>query len=324
MKIGIVNLKSSSELKNYNKRTEKIQEFYKKEVSTFDSTKYDKVSLIYLTVSDLLREASAAYQNGAFFATVAMCRSALEAAVYLSITRAKNLPKTFSGGEIDIDYNYVNKNWGQLVKTALNSNLIDKKLENRIERLRKKGNKAMHFAAISDKELSKGNIKQWLEEPEAFQAIKTAWEIFTKLLQNLEAAKTYVKEKDKDTKNRFIALVVLLVLPIITILIMYYVVNLAYSSIQIILESNIIWVDIADLIILLIVAITLFCFFVYLTQVIYKGAGPNERYLKMFFFLFAVGALGLSQNVNGPPQALYIALGAGALILYYQSILKEI
>ena len=114
-----------------------------------------------------------------------MCRSALEAAVYLSITRAKNLPKTFSGGETDIDYNYVNKNWGQLVKTALNSNLIDKKLEKRIEILRKKGNKAMHFAAISDKELSKGNIKRWIEEPEAFQAIKTTWEIFTKLLQNL-------------------------------------------------------------------------------------------------------------------------------------------
>jgi hypothetical protein len=98
----------------------------------------------------LFREALSCYQNGACMATALLCRASTEAALYLSVTRGKELE-----GRTPIDLTYLDSKYGEILSQALLKGIIDTSDETILNKIREKGNFPAHFAPILDRRIHK-------------------------------------------------------------------------------------------------------------------------------------------------------------------------
>lgn len=145
---------------------------------------------------DLFREAMNCYQNGAYLATCAMCRTCCESLVYLATTRKVTSIKHTE----NINEHYVREKRTTFLKTALEYQILDHDDGRTIERIWKKGDFAMHLHQKTDinrnewaRLVSMGRIpdgnmlKGWSDVTEARDALESTAKIISKVLARLNA-----------------------------------------------------------------------------------------------------------------------------------------
>mgnify|MGYP000120728132 CR=1 FL=1 len=125
---------------------------------------------------NVFREALNCYQNGAYLATCLLCRTVIESAVYLALTRNIEGKK-----RIEVNLNYINAKWGRIEKEARRKGLLGSKEITIINKIRELGNIGAHYAQkvdeiliknISERENRKGVIKIWPDREDALKKLK--------------------------------------------------------------------------------------------------------------------------------------------------------
>jgi hypothetical protein len=154
------------------RRTHEVDEIWKK--LKFNHSRLESARLLF-------REALSCYQNGAFMATALLCRASTEAALYLSVTRSKQIE-----GRTPIDLSYLDSKYGEILCRALLKGIIDTKHEAILNKIREKGNFPAHYAPIIDRKMHKvlvrlkeGHTKNetsslWLNEADAKNVLNWA------------------------------------------------------------------------------------------------------------------------------------------------------
>ncbi len=186
MKIVIIGMTKCD--KDRESRERDIENITKR--SNIELKKYDPTAIVALPSLDYWQEALSCYQNGAYMASALMCRCATEWVVYCAITRRENIPKNFTGGTIKIDFAFVDKKWGDILAFAKEYGIINGKLENKINKIREKGNYVAHHGPIIDKSYQNfsKNIKikaDWIGKKDCLQIINHTIEIINTVLKNL-------------------------------------------------------------------------------------------------------------------------------------------
>lgn len=157
--------------------------------ANFDLTNYDPSAVVALKPLDYWREALSCYQNGAYMACSLMCRCITELVVYMAVTRRDNIPKNFRCGSVKVDFNFIEKRWGDILCFAKEQGIVKGNLERRINKIREKGNYVAHFGSIVDKSYlcaSNREVKgRWLRKEEAHQHLEQAVKIIHDVLKNL-------------------------------------------------------------------------------------------------------------------------------------------
>jgi hypothetical protein len=124
---------------------------------------------------DLFREALSCYQNGAFMATVLMCRSVTEVLVYLVATRdIKEILKN-GIGEIEMNIELCDAKFGELLKKAKEKLPVIRELECKINKIREKGNFVAHYGQRLDKKLKEDvsvEVEIWITKEDALDILK--------------------------------------------------------------------------------------------------------------------------------------------------------
>ena len=168
-----------------------------------DISTYDKFAIISLPSLDLLREAYSCYQNGAYMGTAIMCRAVTEAVVYFSLARMINKPSEFSGGEVKIDFNWIDAEWGNIVKDAKKLGIIDDKLIGRIDYIRSYGNATVHYGQYEDKawlKMQHGKVANaphgWIGRAEALELLHKTIGIFNNVIKRQAIA---MKSEEQQT-----------------------------------------------------------------------------------------------------------------------------
>lgn len=70
---------------------------------------------------------------------------------YWIISRKNKYPKEFSGGQIKIDFGWIDTEWGNILKDAKKLGIVDDKLVGRINYIRSYGNATVHYGQYEDK-----------------------------------------------------------------------------------------------------------------------------------------------------------------------------
>jgi hypothetical protein len=155
-----------------------------------DISTYDKMALVSLPSLDLLREAYSCYQNAAYMGTAIMCRAVTEAAVYFSLARRRNKPSEFSGGRIEIDFNWVDLEWGDIVNDAKGLGIVDDELLRQINHIRSYGNATVHYGQYEDKawlKLQNGRNADaphgWIGKDRALELLHRTIAIFNEVIR---------------------------------------------------------------------------------------------------------------------------------------------
>ena len=124
---------------------------------------------------DLFREALSCYQNGAYMATVLMCRSVTEVLVYLVATRdIKEILKN-GIGEIEMNIELCDAKFGELLKKAKEKLPVIRELECKINKIREKGNFVAHYGQRLDKKLKEDvsiEVEMWITKEDALEVLK--------------------------------------------------------------------------------------------------------------------------------------------------------
>ena len=130
-----------------------------------------KTQLVLSSAIDLFREALNCYQNGAYMATCAMCRASVEAAIYLALTR---IMKNEYEAEVKLDY--VRARWDCIWHLAFEKLNLPTELQKEIDKIRERGNFALHYGQRLDKKTS--NLKTpkpitlWINREKALETLR--------------------------------------------------------------------------------------------------------------------------------------------------------
>ena len=147
------------------------------------------------------------FQNGAYLATVILCRATVEACVHLVLSRSRRIET-----EYQIQTIYSKYSWGKLKNYALEDPILKDKIHE-IELIREEGNFAAHFSQRIDKQTIiniKENardmkalrpIKLWITACEAKDSIEKTIDILGNVIEKVATPpKLENKEKGKGKK----------------------------------------------------------------------------------------------------------------------------
>ena len=147
-----------------------------------------KAHFIFGLALDLFREALSCYQNGAYMATVLMCRSVTEIIVYLIASR--NIKESLKNGigEIEVNFEMYSAQYGEFLKEAKKRLPAVKNIEEDINCIREKGNFVAHYGQRLDKEFDEKDVKSdfrkvdlWITKEDALEVLKKTVLVFTKI-----------------------------------------------------------------------------------------------------------------------------------------------
>jgi hypothetical protein len=128
---------------------------------------------------DLFREALSCYQNGAYMATVLMCRACIETSIYLLTSREIRWREDLKMvQEVKVDYDLIRAEWKCILCRAKSDGYINDELEQELRDIRESGNFAAHYGQRFDKEIVRkiedrraGEIKGWIKREDSLQTL---------------------------------------------------------------------------------------------------------------------------------------------------------
>jgi protein-S-isoprenylcysteine O-methyltransferase Ste14 len=297
-----------------------------------DISAYDKVALISLPSLDLLREAYSCYQNGAYMGTAIMCRAVTEAVVYFSLARRTNKPKDFGGGLVKIDFDWIDAEWGNILKDAKKAGIVNDKLIGRIDYIRSYGNATVHYGQYEDKawlKMQHGKVVDaphgWIGREKALELLHKTIGIFNEVIKGQANAIKNEKKSKKGRGNKLVPtlitsgfLFIVFIMPFLNaiwmILLSLHTGTLAYLEwgLSVFLFYFIAW--------MLIVMPAKF-FGIELPK---EGQFTSAKGFLRSFPFYAIAVLFLS-SWNAPSgNAIGIAIGAAAVLLYYQYVVEYV
>ncbi|MDG6920894.1 MAG: hypothetical protein JRN59_05135 [Nitrososphaerota archaeon] len=136
--------------------------------------------IIFGDVYDLLREAMSCYQNGAFLAASIVCRSAVESALYVAVSRTLQIERvaSISSESVAIDYQHRDARRRKIMELAKEKGLLKGNLAGRVRWVFDLGDFGAHFGQRLDKEIFGSNLEDlyphrtWATRKEALKALK--------------------------------------------------------------------------------------------------------------------------------------------------------
>lgn len=136
--------------------------------------------IIFGDVYDLLREAMSCYQNGAFLATSIVCRSAVESALYVAVSRTLQIERvvSISSEAVAIDYQHRDARRKRIMELATKKGLLKGPLASQVHWVIDLGDFGAHFGQRLDKEIFGSTLenlhahRKWVTRKEALKALK--------------------------------------------------------------------------------------------------------------------------------------------------------
>ena len=140
----------------------------------------EETHILFGDVYDLLKEAMSCYQNGAYLATAMVCRTAVESAIYIAISRELHITKLdfLQAEQVSIDYQHRDAKRRAMLEFARKKKLLDRKSESQAWRVFELGDFGAHFGQRLDKEIFGKETKHtkpdrfWVTRREALRALK--------------------------------------------------------------------------------------------------------------------------------------------------------
>lgn len=132
---------------------------------------------------DFFREALSCYQNGAFMATALMCRSSIQTAVYLSISRKR------TDLNINMSLDNIKDKWLAVVNKARNAGMINHEIEGMLKHITKKGDFAAHYCQKFDQKMAQGQGigDLWISAPQAREILRQSEKILEHLHKRMSS-----------------------------------------------------------------------------------------------------------------------------------------
>lgn len=153
---------------------------------------YRETYLLFTSAVDLFREALSCYQNGAYMATVLMCRACVEASIYIITSReVKYRSNLRMVHEVKMNYDLIRAKWKCIMCKARENGYIDDELEQRIKQIREAGNFAAHYGQRFDEELKSikvretERIKGWTRKEDALNILHVTVNVLERLMTNI-------------------------------------------------------------------------------------------------------------------------------------------
>jgi hypothetical protein len=137
---------------------------------------------------DLFREGLSCFQNGAYMGSNLVCRSVIETAIYLAISRASPRPPP---SFINVDYTQIRAKWGEIRRRAEDLKILtDNDLSN-LTKIRERGNFVAHYGQQLDQRLrspvesKRGQHKLWSDMEEAKDTLRKTAAVLGKIIARI-------------------------------------------------------------------------------------------------------------------------------------------
>lgn len=163
---------------------DKVWEIIKPSIE--ELAKNPKIQLLSNTVkpTDLFREALSCYQNGAFAATCALCRSSIESLLYVLVAREITTPNS-----ANIKWDYIHKKRNDFLVDVLDDCLLDKEDIRILKKIWNEGDFVMHMIQKIDKSYLDSSrwleTQYWIDKDKALDILSSTASIISKILTRL-------------------------------------------------------------------------------------------------------------------------------------------
>ena len=151
-----------------------------------NSEGFNETYALFGPTIDLFRESLSCYQNGAYMATVLMCRTVTEIGIYHLVSRYVNKysPEHKIIWEIKKSLDLTDKNWKTIMQDARTKCGISRRLEKTINEIREYGNFVAHYGQKMDRRDFKQLVTKgsWVTKNEALTVLKKTYLVVNHLL----------------------------------------------------------------------------------------------------------------------------------------------
>lgn len=153
---------------------------------------YAKAYTLLTEAIDLFRESISCFQNGAFMASVLMCRSATETALYCCATR--EVTKYFKDSGTVAAWDRIplsNEGFGEILEKTKTKYNIDGRLEQVINEIRNKGNFVAHYGSRLDELYETHDITEitvkgsWITREQSLEVLRKSVFILKHLYEQI-------------------------------------------------------------------------------------------------------------------------------------------